>query len=59
MANVLALKRDTTIGITPAPNSGIMTFCDNVCFEPSQTVNQSLDLLIDTNRIIIRIYTYT
>lgn len=36
MATFLAFKGDTTIGITPTPYSGIMTFCDNFRFEPSK-----------------------
>lgn len=36
METFLAFKRDTSIGVNPTPYSGIMTFCDSLCFEPSK-----------------------
>lgn len=53
---IWAFKGDTTIGIVPTSFSGIMTFCDNGCFQKPKKVLHSLDLFINKNKIIIRIY---
>lgn len=55
MTTFLVFNKYNTIRITPTPIFGIMTFCDH---EITKKVMHSSDLLIYTNRIIIRVYDY-
>lgn len=56
MATSLTFNRYTTVGINPTLISGIITFCDNLCFETSKKLVHSFDLSNNMNKIIIRIY---